>query len=381
MARRARRSAGAGVEDHYRQVADRLIAAIERGTAPWTQAWKPGGGSRLPVNVASGKPYRGMNSVDLASRADQRGYADQRWGTFKQVLALGGAVRKGEKGAKIVYWRFEDRKPVLDAAGQPKRDKEGQPVYQVVPLRNPQVFRYTVFNADQCDGLPAREAEAVAQRWDPIEAADRVLAHSGARIEHTADSRACFDMQRDRIVLPFKEQFESAPNYYQTALHELGHWTGHPERLNRETLIQGTRDGYGSKQYAREELRAEISSLITGDRLRLGHDPGRHASYVGAWVQALREDPREIYRASKDAQQISDYVLDRDRFRASERTVSEPAAAKRAAPAKRRSVVTVPGLPEPARGGQLSMFQKAARGELANLGAREAGRERPSIGR
>ncbi len=372
MARRTRRAAGAGIDDHYRQVADRLIAAIERGTAPWTQAWQPGP-ARLPVNVASGKPYRGMNSVDLASVADQRGYADQRWGTFKQVRELGGAVRKGERGAKIVYWRFDDRKPVLDAAGQPKRDKEGQTVYRVEPLRTPQVFRYTVFNGDQCDGLPAREA--VAEQWDPIEAAEKVIKECGARIQHHSESRACYDLGGDRILLPHKEQFASAPTYYQTLLHELGHWTGHPERLNRATLIEGTRDGYGSKPYAREELRAEISSLMTGDRLQLGHDPGRHASYVGCWIQALRDDPREIYRASKDAQQISDYVLDRDRFRASERIVGKPAAEKR------RPAVTMPGPPEPARGGQLSMFQRAARGELSNLAAREAGRERPAMGR
>ena len=373
MARRSRGAAGAGIDDHYRQVADRLIAAIERGAAPWTQAWQPGAASRLPVNVASGKPYRGMNSVDLASVAHQRGYADQRWGTFKQVRALGGAVRKGEKGARIVYWRFEDRKPVLDGAGRPKRDKEGQPVYQVEPLRTPQVFRYTVFNGDQCDGLPAREA--VAEQWDPIEAAEKVLVRSGARIEHAGDSRACYDLACDRILLPHKEQFANAPAYYQTALHELGHWTGHSSRLNRATLIEGTRDGFGSKPYAREELRAEISSMITGDRLQLGHDPGRHASYVANWIQALRDDPREIYRASKDAQGISDYLLDRERFRASERTVSKPAAEKR------RTVVAMPGPPEPPRGGQLSMFQKAARGELSNLAARETGRARPAIGR
>ena len=305
-------------DDYYRQVADRLIAQIERGTAPWTQAWEPGA-SKLPCNVKTGQPYRGMNSVDLASAADQRGYADRRWGTFKQVRDLDGSVRRGEKGVAILYWRFEIQRKLVDDAGRPLTDAEGRQKVQVEPLRSPQVFRYTVFNAEQCDGLPA--PAPAKPPWDGIAAADRVLAGSGARIEHTADSRACFDMQGDRIVLPYREQFASAPNYYQTALHELGHWTGHPRRLNRATLIEGTRDGYGSKPYAREELRAEISSMITGDRLELGHDPGRHAAYVGAWIQALRDDPREIYRASRDAQGISDYVLapDRERLAARER--------------------------------------------------------------
>ena len=309
----ARSNGRSKVEDYYRQVADRLIAQIERGTAPWTQAWEPGT-RKLPCNVKTGKPYRGMNSVELASAADHRGYSDERWGTFKQVRDLDGRVRRGEKGVAILYWRFEIQRKLVDTEGRPVLDEEGRQKVQLEPLRSPQAFRYTVFNADQCDGLPAPERGKPT--WEGIQAADRVLAGSGARIEHTADSRAYFDLDRDRIVLPFKEQFASAPTYYQSALHELGHWTGHPSRLNRATLIEGTRDGYGSKPYAREELRAEISSMITGDRLELGHDPGRHASYVGAWIQALREDPREIYRASKDAQGISDYVLalDRDRL-------------------------------------------------------------------
>ena len=303
MARGDRRSK---VDDYYRQVADRLIAQIERGTAPWTQAWQPGT-RKLPSNVKTGKPYRGMNSVDLASAADQRGYADQRWGTFKQVRDMDGRVRRGEKGVAILYWRFEVQRKLVDPDGRPVTDSEGRQKVQVEPLRSPQVFRYTVFNAEQCDGLPA--PAPAKPNWVGIEAADRVLAASGARIEHSGDSRACFDLQLDRILLPHKERFASAPAYYQTALHELGHWTGHPSRLNRATLIEGTRDGFGSKPYAREELRAEISSMITGDRLELGHDPGRHASYVGNWIQALRDDPREIYRASKDAQGISDYLL------------------------------------------------------------------------
>ena len=92
--------------------------------------------------------------------------------------------------------------------------------------------------------------------------------------------------------MPDREQFPNGPTYCQAALHELGHWTGHPERLNRATLIEGIRVGVSSPQYAREELRAEIRSMITGDRLQLGHDPSRHAAYVSHWIQALKDDPR-----------------------------------------------------------------------------------------
>ena len=133
--------------------------------------------------------------------------------------------------------------------------------------------------------------------------------------------------------------------HYQTALHELGHSTGHPERMNRETLIQGIEGGFGSPDYAKEELRAEISAMMTGERVGVGHDPSRGAAYVEGWIAALEEDPREIRRAAADAQKISDFVLSRHHER---EAVREPAAATRT-PAPERIVHPVPPLPVPER--------------------------------
>ena len=316
---------------YYRKVADALIAQVEEGTAPWTQAWKAGE-KAMPCNVVTGKAYRGGNSVWLASVAEQRGYSDERWGTYKQVQGLSGQVRRGEKGSAILFWQFETRKLARDRDGQPILDREGKPVYETVPLDRPRSYPYTVFNAEQCDGLPRREPPAKAQSWDAIQQAERVLARTGATIENSGNNRAYYDLRRDRIILPYRKQFGSGPAYYQTALHELGHWTGHPSRLNRATLMQGIEEGFASPHYAREELRAEISSMMTGDRLRLGHDPSRHAAYVGSWIQALRDDPREIYRASQDAQGISDYVLGRAREREPERESGLDAGRGRAQP-------------------------------------------------
>ncbi|MYE06166.1 MAG: DUF1738 domain-containing protein [Chloroflexi bacterium] len=315
---------------YYRKVADHLIDQIERGTAPWTQAWQPGE-KAMPRNVATGKAYRGGNSVWLASVAEMRGYHDERWGTYKQVQDLGAQVRRGQKGASILFWQWESRKLARDGAGRPVLDEEGKPVYETVPLDRPRSYPYTVFNAEQCSGLPHREPPAGAQAWDAIEQAEKVLKESGATIEHVRQDRVYYDLGRDLIVMPDKEQFSTGPTYYQSALHELGHWTGHPERLNRETLIQGIRDGPSSPDYAREELRAEISSMITGDRLRLGHDPSRHAAYVDFWIQALKDDPREIYRASQDAQVISDYVMGRTREKVTERE-SQPSEQRERVP-------------------------------------------------
>ena len=331
----ARSSPRSRVEDYYNRVADSLIRQIERGTAPWTQAWQPGE-KTMPCNVKTGKAYRGGNSVWLMSVAERRGYADERWGTFKQVQELKGQVRRGEKGTRILYWHFEERRLAKDRSGLPVLDSKGNPVFQTRALPAPRAYTYTVFNAEQCQGLPQRPTK---REWDGHEGADQLIQRTGARIEHSGEDRAFYDIRGDRVVLPYKERFESAPGYYQAALHELGHWTGHASRLNRATLQEGIAEGPYSKQYAREELRAEISSMMTGDRLNLGHDPSRNASYVNHWIKALRDDSREIYRASRDAQDISDYLIEPERDRVAERE-ARMAAIEREGPRDGRTVLT-----------------------------------------
>ena len=308
--------ASAIADDYWRQVGEKLAAQVEEGTAPWQQAWEPGV-RILPYNVRTGKTYRGGNSVHLAAEASRRGFADERWGTYRQIRELGGQVRRGERGCAILFWQFERRRQARDAAGRPVVDGQGRKVYESVRLRRPRVRRYTVFNAEQAGGLAPRPERAPGgYEWDRRELADHVIGASGASIRHSGQNVAAYDMAADRITLPFQHQFPSAPAYYQTALHEMGHWSGHPQRLNRATLLEGMRQGPRSSAYAREELRAEISSMITGDRLELGHDPQRSADYVGSWVKRLRKDPVEIFRASRDAQDMSDYLLGRTRARA-----------------------------------------------------------------
>ncbi len=345
----ARRRPRRNVRDYYRRVADTLIEQIERGTASWTKAWKPGG-KALPYNVKTGRTYTGGNALWLQGTADRRGYADERWGTYKQVQELGGHVRRGQKGCSILFWQFETKRLVRDERNQPVLDDSGRPVYETKPLPRPRVYQYTVFNAEQCAGLPPRPQRAGSHQWNRHEEAERVIKASGAVLEHLGKDEAYYDLRRDRIILPFKEEFPNGPSYYQTALHELGHWTGHPSRLNRETLVNGLEEGSESRAYAREELRAEISSMMTGDRLDIGHDPSRHAAYVGGWVKNLKEEPQEIYRAAKDAQDMSNYLLDRVRGRDINRTSRAaqmiPAGLQRG---QRSGDERPPGPPEPPR--------------------------------
>jgi hypothetical protein len=161
-----------------------------------------------------------------------------------------------------------------------------------------------VFNATQIDGMPARE-ECPQQEWDANERAETILANSGASITHDQMDRAFYRPVSDSIHLPPKNQFDTPEKYYATALHELGHWTGHPDRLDRDLAHP-----FGSEGYAKEELRAEIASMMVGLETGVGHDPSQHAAYVGGWVKALKDDPKEIMRAAADAEKIRDFVMD-----------------------------------------------------------------------
>ena len=141
------------------------------------------------------------------------------------------------------------------------------------------------------------------QQWKDIKRVSDIVRNSQAIIHHVGN-RAFYNPLNDSITLPQKGQFPDAARYYAVLLHELGHWTGHSTRLNRPMISR-----FGTEEYAREELRAEIASLITGSHLKLGHEFGQHAAYVKSWVSILRDEPFELYRAASDAQKITDYIL------------------------------------------------------------------------
>ena len=283
-------------QGYYQRFADDIIARIKDGTAPWQKPWQPGE-RWMPQNLASSRPYTAGNSLYLAVAAEERGFADHRWATYRQIKALGGHIRKGEHGEQVVFFARAKRLVERDQAGKPKLDAQGNRSYRTEPMTRPVWRTFTVFNAEQTAGLALDKASSNRPAWHPHRVAEAVLEASGVPIRHKPGDRAFYNLKRDEIVLPQRAQFPSADHYYQTALHELGHSTGHPDRMKRETLIEGIKTGFGSPAYAREELRAEIGAMMTGDRLGTGHDPARGAAYVEGWVQALEEDPHEIHRA------------------------------------------------------------------------------------
>ena len=288
------------VESYHEKVAAKLIAQLKQGTAPWQRPIIPGSANTLfPYNPTTGANYRGMNMITLM--ASDR--ADPRWMTYKQAVAAEGQVRKGEKGTPIQYWSFTKTRDVLDAQGKPVRDERGEKRQETVRLARPLVRFATVFNAEQIDGL--KETQRPAQTpTNTIERANALLAATSADIRHDQVDKMFYRPSTDTIHLPDPVQFRTAEDYYATAFHEIGHWTGHASRLDRDLSHP-----FGSEGYAKEELRAEIASLMISQELNLPHDPGNHASYVGSWIKALQDDPREIFRAASDAEKIRSMVM------------------------------------------------------------------------
>jgi antirestriction protein ArdC len=295
----------------YDEITDRIIAELEAGRLPWVQPWGTSGVAAplaLPKNAATSRRYSGINVLILWGAVVERGYAGQSWLTFRQALALGGSVRKGERGTTVVFAdRFipgEERQRAQET-GKGEADKETLRGSVSRPNRAIHFLkRFTVFNVEQCDSLPP-ELLAAAPPADTSLIEPRVqtlIATSGADLR-IGGERACYDVLGDVIRVPPPQAYFQPIDWHRTALHELGHWTGHASRLSREIA-----NSFGSKKYAQEELVAEMTAAFTC--AALGIVPTvRHADYIGSWLEVLREDNRAIVRAASAASKAADYLL------------------------------------------------------------------------
>lgn len=302
-------------QEKRQETVDYLIEAMEKGTAPWQQNWEK---NKMPHNAGSGYQYRGGNAARLmTAQIRYPQFADDsRWCTFKQASDNGWKIRKGEKAlAHTEYWVFQEKQFVKD-------DKTGKLEEKMVNLDRPKVMVYPMFNATQIEGIPP--AEQKRHEWDPVEKAEELLQKSGASIEHQGE-KALYRPSKDLIIIPKKDRFSSPEAYYATALHELGHWTGHKDRLNREQPPYSK----DPKTYAREELVAEISSMFVQPEVGLkmpDQHKEHHAAYVDYYIQILKKDPNEFFRAVADADKAADYVLKRDHTHTQTQKVEEASA-------------------------------------------------------
>jgi antirestriction protein ArdC len=277
--------------DLYAEVSSRIIAELEAGAAPWVKPWSATPGANTPCNATTNRPYSGCNVV-LLWMAQTGGYRTPRFLTFKQALELGGNVRKGERGTKVY---FVKQLQVRDNGA------DDETATRVVPMMR----EYTVFNVDQCENLPQRVltfGELKPRNMDERDATiDEFLASSGARI-HEGFGEAYFRPSDDVISLPRFEAFKNAAQFYSTAFHELGHWTGHKSRLARDL-----RHRFGDKAYAAEELVAELCSAFLCAEFSIDGDL-RHSGYIRNWIGLLKADNRAFFTACSQASKAANYL-------------------------------------------------------------------------
>lgn len=281
----------------YRGITDKIIAELEQGIVPWVQPWTRGKQLfplGLPVNGLTRRSYSGINILLLWSALEYHGFASPYWVTFKQCIAMGGCVCKGERGTHVHFAdAFVPQKEKIRAA------EAGDEPNSISFLK-----RYTVFNAEQCDGLP--KGLIVTPEPKPerqiVPEADALIAATGADFRIGGD-QAFYVPSEDFIRIPHQAAYTDQINWYRTAFHELGHWTGHKTRLDRNLTTK-----FGTRDYAREELVAEMATAFVC--ASLGIVPTvRHADYIGNWLQVMKKDAKTIVRAASLASKASDFIL------------------------------------------------------------------------
>jgi len=289
--------AGPGRASLYDEITTKIISDLEAGRLPWVQPWGTAAAKAplaMPRNAATGRQYSGINVLILWGAVIERGYPAQSWLTFRQALGLGGSVRKGERGTTVVY---ADRFVPED---ERQRSRETGEDAQAIPF----LKRFTVFNAAQCENLP-EDIAATAPPPPPGLIEPRVEALIRATgIDFRIDGdRAFYAPGPDFVMVPPPQAYFEPINWHRTALHEMGHATGHPSRLGRD--LSGS---FGTKNYAFEELVAEMNAAFCC--ASLGIVPTvRHADYIGSWLEVLREDNRAIVRAASQASKAADWLL------------------------------------------------------------------------
>ena len=289
--------AGADRASLYDDITNRIIAELEAGRVPWAQPWGTAAAKAplaMPANAATGRAYSGINVLILWGAVIEHGFPVQSWLTFRQALSLGGHVRKGEHGTTVVY---ADRFIPDD---EQKRARETGEEAQAIPF----LKRFTVFNVAQCEDLP-NDLAVTPPAPEPglIEPRVEALIKATAIEVRIGGNRAFYMPAHDFVQVPPPQAYFETINWHRTALHELGHATGHASRLGRD--LSGS---FGSKKYAFEELVAEMNAAFCC--ASLGIVPTvRHTDYIASWLDVLREDNRAIVRAASQASKAADWLL------------------------------------------------------------------------
>jgi len=280
--------------DIFQHVTDQIVKAIEEGAGSYRMPWRTSGGfPNSPINAVSKKPYRGVNVLVLWAIAQEKSYKSGLWATYKRWQELGEQVRKGEKSANVVFWKFFDR----DSETQ---DNAGE--NETRARRIPMAREYWIFNSEQVDGFTQPEAQRES-REERIEKAEGFFRGLAVSVQ-PGGNRAFYSPQADTVHMPPFIAFNEPLFYYSVLSHETTHWTAPAHRLNRD--LSGR---FGSESYAMEELIAELGAAFLCAELGLPTDPrSDHAPYISSWLKALRNDKRAIFTAAAKAQEAVDWM-------------------------------------------------------------------------
>ncbi len=280
---------------------DMYIKSLEEGNIPWEKMWK----TSTPVNAISKKRYRGVNNLILSFIAQERGYKDNRWCTFKQMQKNNWKFIKPAKGQGVdveffsMYnkidrknYTFQEYNEIISQ--EPERESEFR-----LNQKN-----YKVFNGDLIDGL-VNNKELPKEEIISNDYVENIIDNFGVGYEEKGEE-AYYVPSEDTVVIPPRNTFESNYSYYATQLHELAHSSGHESRLSRNI-----NNKFGTEEYAKEELRAEISSSFLMQKFGLEYDERHlqnHKGYIKSWLKVLKDNPQELFNAITDSNKIVDYL-------------------------------------------------------------------------
>ncbi|HVI40844.1 MAG TPA: zincin-like metallopeptidase domain-containing protein [Anaerovoracaceae bacterium] len=298
--------------DVYEQVTNKFIekftSALDKGTPPWKKCWA----MDLPNNPKSGTVYQGMNCVLLMMEAEEKGYSSNQWVTWLQKEEMGLKLLPKQKMTMITKKGFYIQEPGADGKMKSITIDSDDPRMKDDSIQKRSFMkRFYVFNMAQFEGYtPPEERKDVFKIKEADLFIEAMQKKANLQVRHGANN-AYYNPTEDYVHLPHKHYFKTAEGYYSTFGHESSHATMHKSRLNRK---EGMGNIFGSTAYAREELRAEISSVILNSMLGMQFEEEHfqnHAAYIKSWIKALQEDKREIFRAATDAQKIVTYQMDR----------------------------------------------------------------------
>ena len=296
-------------QQFFENLTDKIAASLENA-GKWSKPWGTLADSEnRPRNAISGNVYNGVNSLVLSLAGIN--FNSCVWLTFKQAQQLGGSVKKGEKGEQIIYFK---------KVSKTEKNNDGEQVNKGYAM----LRVYTVFNLDQCENITGKikEAQGAKPTYHAEQSKALQLANElQATIDHNNSDRACFIPSLDQIHMPLRESFQKSEDYEATLAHELTHWTGHSSRLDR---LKGS--AFGSREYAFEELVAELGSAMVSATFGIDYAGLQHDKYIASWLRSLDNDKKYVYDAARLAQKAVNYMIENSEIMQTELTRIEAAA-------------------------------------------------------